>query len=230
MEKRGTNTKRTLLVAGAIILLCMCLIVGGTFALFTDTQTVKNHLKAGDLQITLKRTELTKTTLNESGFLVTLPTDTEVKDFTNPTDENVFDIKNDNGEITELIVPGSKFVAKMQLENNSDVAFGYWIEIVCTDKATGENLARQLKVSVKTDKEETAYVGNGLTVGGPDAFVGVLGIDSESNTQTFTVTVEFEDLGYTFENGVLSSTNDLAEAEDLHFDLIVYAVQETKMP
>ena len=53
--QRSTNRKRTLIVSAAIILLAMTIIVGTTFALFTDTQTVSNHLQAGTLEVTLKR-------------------------------------------------------------------------------------------------------------------------------------------------------------------------------
>ena len=45
----STNRKRALLVSGSVILLCMTIIVGMTWALFTDTRTLTNHLKAGDL-------------------------------------------------------------------------------------------------------------------------------------------------------------------------------------
>ena len=219
---RGTNRKRALIVSGSVILLCLTLIVGMTWALFTDTQKVKNHLKAGDLSITLTRTELTKTTLDEKGFLVTPDQpDTTPKSFTNPTDENVFDIANG-----ERIVPGSKFVAKMQIDNKSDVAFGYWIEIVCTDKSLGEDLAKQLKITVDTDE---SHVANGLTVGGENAYIEVL---EKGAGGTFTVTVEFEDKGYTFDpvSGTLISDNDAAELESVQFDLVVYAVQVTTNP
>ena len=54
------NKRRAMLVSCAVILLCMAIIGGMTFALFTDRATISNHLQAGDLQITLKRTELVK--------------------------------------------------------------------------------------------------------------------------------------------------------------------------
>ena len=138
---KSTNRKRALLVSASVILLCMTIIVGMTWALFTDTQKVTNHLQAGDLSITLKRTELTKTTLNAQGKLVESAPDTTTKNFSNPTDENVFGIVEG-----EKIVPGTKYVAKMQIENNSDVAFGYWIEIVCTDK-TAKQTVRSWQIS-----------------------------------------------------------------------------------
>lgn len=225
---RSTNRKRSLLVSGAVILLAMTIIVGMTWALFTDTQIVSNHLQAGDLSITLKRTELTKTTLNESGYLVELPKDTTVVNFSNPTDKNVFGLTTDDGgNVTEKIVPGSTFVAKMEIENNSDVAFGYWIEIVCRDKTNGADLAKQLKVTVNTGTDAVSTVNDGLKIGNKDNFIDVLAIGEDG---TFTVTVEFVDESYSFVNGVLSSANDAAERENLEFDLVVYAVQVTTEP
>ena len=213
---KSTNRKKALLVSTAIILLCMTIIVGMTWALFTDTKTVSNHLQAGDLSITLKRTELTKTTLNAQGKLVTSAPDTTTKNFSNPTDENVFGIVEG-----EKIVPGTKYQASMQIENHSDVAFGYWIEIVCTDKTNGADLAKQLKVTVNTGADASASVNDGLTVGSSSNYVGELIIDA---TAEFTVTVEFLD-SFVAENNI--DHNDLAQGENLSFDLVVHAVQAT---
>ena len=213
---KSTNRKRALLVSASVILLCMTIIVGMTWALFTDTKKATNHLQAGDLSITLKRTALTKTTLNAQGKLVTSEPDTNPLTFSNPTDENVFGIVKD-----EKIVPGTKYVAKMQIENHSDVAFGYWIEIVCTDKTNGADLAKQLKVTVNTGADASASVNDGLTVGSSSNYVGELIIGA---TAEFTVTVEFLD-SFVAENNI--DHNDLAQGENLSFDLVVHAVQAT---
>ena len=213
---KGTNRKRALLISSSVILLCMTIIVGMTWALFTDTQKVSNHLQAGDLSITLKRTELTKTTLNAQGKLVTSAPDTTTKNFSNPTDENVFGIVEG-----EKVVPGTKYVAKLQIENHSDVAFGYWIEIVCTDKTNGADLAKQLKVTVNTGADASASVNDGLTVGSSSNYVGELIIGASAG---FTVTVEFLD-SFVAENNI--DHNDLAQGENLSFDLVVHAVQAT---
>ena len=164
----------------------------------------------------LKRTELNKTTLNAQGKLVTSAPDTTTKNFSNPTDENVFGIVDG-----EKIVPGTKYVAKMQVENHSDVAFGYWIEIVCTDKTNGADLAKQLKVTVNTGSDASASVSDGLTVGSSSNYVGELIIGA---TAEFTVTVEFLD-SFVAENNI--DHNDLAQGENLSFDLVVHAVQAT---
>lgn len=203
-----------------MIILCLAVVVGMTWALFTDIQNVTNHLKAGDLKITLKRVELLKTTLNSAGYLFTPDEpDKTVVDFTNPTDDNVFDIGS-----TEKIVPGTKFSAKMKIENNSDVAFVYWIEIVCKDKTNGADLAKQLKVTVNTGNgSKSDFVGNGLTVKGEnDGYVGSIEV---GKADTFTVTVEFLDSDIA-SNKI--TDNDLAKSEKIDFDLVVHAVQLTK--
>ena len=135
----------------------------------------------------------------------------------------------DNG-----IAPGTKFEATMEITNEGNVAFGYWVSIICTDQTKAEDLAPQLTVKVYTDKdgdgtleEHESKVGNGLTVGGPDAKIGVLGI---GESESFTVLVEFDDLGYEYKDGKLRSKNDGAQTESIDFDLVVYALQETDAP
>ena len=61
---------RTLLLACVTILLCVTMIAGGTYALFTDEVRLSNHLIAGDMDITLERIALNGKTLNNTtGFL-----------------------------------------------------------------------------------------------------------------------------------------------------------------
>ena len=227
---RSTNRKRSLLVSAAIILLAMTIIVGVTWALFTDTKKISNHLQAGDLAITLKRVELTKRTLNADGKLATYPTDTTVKYFTAPTDENVFGLVEG-----EKVVPGTKYVANMQIENHSDLAFGYWVKIDCNDEDVAKTLAKQLKIIVYTDKNKDGTIDTttegvdstiaaGLEVGNDKNFIGTVEVNTAEN---FIVSVEFVDAGYRYENGILSSANDSAQTQSVAFDLIVYAIQAT---
>jgi hypothetical protein len=177
-----------------------------TFALFTDEEIVNNHLSAGDLDITLVRTSLTSTYLTDRGYLDTV-TDSQIKDFTNDTNENVFGL---NGS---LIVPKSKYVAEMQISNESDVAFGYWVEIVYTGSANVD-LAEQISVTVNT--EESKRLNQGLMVGSESAPIAVLAVGEAGK---FTVAVEFLDLQ--------SSVNNMAQGDSVTFDLIVHAVQYT---
>ena len=207
---RSTNRKRALIVSGSIILLCTAVIAGMTWALFTDTETVHTHLQAGELDITLQRTKLVSTYLTPQGFLET-KTDDTVKDFSNGNNENenVFDL-------TTVIVPQSKYVADMQIKNNGNVAFLYWIEIQYNGTADID-LAKQLEIIVKTDDDNADFLINGLKVGSVDDPVGILAVGEDA---AFTVSVEFLD----------SDDNDAAKCQSLDFDLIVHAVQVTNNP
>ena len=143
-----TKKFRVLLMACVSLLLSVTLIAVGSYALFTDDITIKNHLRAGKLNITLKRTYLETNYLTANGYLDNNGSD-EIVDFTDKTDRNIFDITNAD---ECLIVPGCYYEATMELSNNSNVAFGYWIEIVLTDENPYE-LAKQLKVEVTTYNE-----------------------------------------------------------------------------
>lgn len=213
---RSTNRKRALLISSSIVLLCMSVIAGMTWALFTDTETVNHHLQAGELDITLQRTKLVSTYLTPQGFLDT-KTDETVKDFSNGKneDDNVFDLDT-------VIVPQSKYVADMKITNQGDVAFLYWIEIKYNG-TSDLDLAKQLEIIVKTDDDNTERLSKGLIVGSVDDPVGILAVGEDAG---FTVSVEFLDSDTT--DDIVS--NDSAQCQSLDFDLIVHAVQVTSKP
>jgi len=225
----GTKTRRVLIISNLIILLCMAIILGMTWALFTDTAMVKNHLQAGDLKIKLERTELEKITLNDKGYFTTDTYSTDVnaentayRDFTGLTKENVFDIQNG-----ERIVPGATYVAKMKITNQGDVAFKYWIQIATQNdpenQPSSAELAKQLDVTVtvlgKDGRTVTKRLDASLFVGSEADAIGVLGINDYSE---FTVTVKFVD---DREDETLD--NDAAQGKQVYFDLVVHAVQYT---
>ena len=210
---------RSVLLAVVMMMLCVSLIAGGTYALFTDKVVMTNHVQAGNLNITLKRTNLTSKTLNaETGFLVSREFADDV-DFSGKTDKNVFEVSD-----AELIVPGCEWNAEMQISNESDVAFGYWIEIDFLDGS--DILAKQMKVSVTpqgaTEPIE-AWMNDGNTVGGEDKPLSVL---AKGGSQLFTVKVAFVD---DKTNGTNFVNND-AMGGNVKFDLIVHAVQVTGAP
>ena len=205
------GNRRALIVSSAIILLGLTIIAGMTLALFTDEEVVSNHLRAGDLNITLERTKLTSTYLTNRGFLETV-VDDDVKDFTNDVRENVFAL---NGAV---IVPQSKYTAEMKITNNSDVAesnvaFAYWVEIVYTG-VDGVELAEQIEVTVNTDNSN--ILSKDLMVGSESEPIGVLAVGESGE---FSVTIEFLDLA--------SAINNKAQGDEVTFDLVVHAVQYT---
>lgn len=208
---RSTNRSRAMIVSSSIILICLTVLVGMTVALFTDQEVVGNHLRAGDLNITLERTKLTSTYLTNLGELDTIVND-EVKDFTRNVKDNVFDL---NGAV---IVPQSKYTAEMRITNGSerapsDVDFAYWIEIVYNGESDVP-LAEQINVTVNT--EASKRLNEGLKVGSESDPIGVLAVGESAE---FTVTIEFLDLDI--------AVNNEAQGNDLKFDLVVHAVQYT---
>ena len=213
-----TKKKRSVLLSVLTFVLCLALVAGGTYALFSDKVTLKNHLQAGTLDITLTRTNLTTTSLSpDTGFLVETENPKDI-DFSEPADLNDPNAENKNVfDITDktLIVPGCTYTAEMQITNNSDVAFGYWLEIVFDDKADLA-LADQLNVTVTTasgttEKALSAIAG---TIGTETAPLGVL---AKTGSTLFTISVEFLDLK--------DGANNAAKSQALDFDVIVHAVQ-----
>lgn len=206
---RSKNRKRVLLVSGAIILLCMTIIAGMTFALFTDSKRVKNHLQAGDLEVTLTRTYLEYSVLNPQGKLAVTKVEEDLN-FTNSTNQNVFGVDAKNIRI----VPGSYFKADLRVDNIGNVAFTYDVGIQLAGVANA--LSEQLQVTI-TRADGTSVtkmlteLANGLTITGGELLVG-------TGSQTFTVEVRFIDD---------TAVNNAAQAELVEFDLVVSAVQST---
>lgn len=213
--------KRVLLISCSVILLCMTIIVGMTYSLFTDRVSIKNHLHAGRLDVALVRTDLEYSVLDADGYLKTVKVERDV-DFSEGNDENVFGI-----DAKDLkIVPGSYFDADMEIRNNGNVAFEYNVGI----KLLGDPnaLAEQLRVTVthpdgSTTEKMLSEMAGGIVI----ATGSMSGSDAR---QEFGVKVEFvDDIIY---NQSVSDTdplmdNDEAQGKSAVFDLIVTAIQAT---
>ena len=211
---------KTLLLSCLSIVLCIMVLVAGSFALFTDTAYVNNHLQAGKLDVTLKRIALTTTKLDTNGYMVTKDEQTTANTPVDFSEDggNVFGLKQD-----EVIVPCTVLQATMQISNHSDVAFGYWIEF----KPTGDEIFRsQLKISVTPEGGNaiTKYLSDGVTIGSDTNAVAILKATGEA--KTFVVKVEFENIV----QGTDSHNNNLAQGKNCSIDVIVHATQVTEDP
>lgn len=206
----GKGKIRTLLVACVMIMLCSAMIVGGTYALWTDTVTVSNHLVAGSLDVKLARTSLSKTYLDaETGYLTTDQDTTEL-DLSEATTANVFGIADD-----ELIVPCSSYEATLKLSNVGSVAFNYDVVIQCTSFSNA--LAEQLAVYV--DGVQVGYLSD-FYAEGEEAIISQQTMSKTDADKLFTVKIVFEDL----------DTNNNAKGQSANFDLVVKATQATQAP
>ena len=201
------KTGRALLISCVVILVCLAIVLGVTYALFSDTETLNHHLKAGKMDITLTRTNLVTTALDSTtGYLVKKESPDDV-DFSNTT-RNVFDIAEGS-----LVVPGSEYTAEMKISNNSDTAFAYWIEIRFDDK-DDIPMADQIEVKVTPHGKtvEPQLLSKGFTIGSETSPVGTL---AKTASEDFSVNVKFLD------NGV----NNAAKGQEVEFDLVIHAIQ-----
>lgn len=202
----GKNKVTTLLVACLTIMLCTATIVGGTYALWSDTVTTTNHLAAGELKVTLTRTGLEKRMLNSDGVM-------EVS-----TDTNSVEIANDNNffgiEPDELIAPTASYAAKLKLKNSGSVAVNYSVNITLDDRSDSD-LASQLKVYIGTiDDQGNVTYDNGKTLANLQG-VRTGSLNVNANVE-FWVKVEFVD----------DDANNDAQSKQAWFDLIVVANQK----
>lgn len=210
-----TKRKRSILLAVVISVLCIAMAAAGTYALFTDSVGVKNHLNSGTLDITLERTNLDKWYINpETGYFVN-DSSNEIVNFSGTTNRNIYDMSS-----KELIVPLSSYTAKMRITNNSDVAFHYWIEVKF-DNSEDLQLADQLYVTVTSVNGEIKGYLSELSnmIGSQTAPISTVSIKEGENFEYFTVSVYFDNLE--------DKVNNTAMAQSVAFDLIVHAVQVT---
>lgn len=206
----GKSKVRTLLMSCVMMMLCVAMIVGGTFALWSDSAKVENHLTAGTLKVKLERISLAKTYLdNETGYLVTTAPDTTIVNFTdtNTADDNVFGINND-----EKVVPCSVYEAKLRLTNNGDVAFTY--DVIIKLNSASNALAEQLKIYIDGDDKGTLdeYAVDGK------AIIATQTMAKNDAAKEFTVKIQFIND---------DDVNNDAQDKEVKFDLLVNAVQKT---
>ena len=208
---------KTLLSAAVLSMLGVSLLVGGTYALFSSKVSVTNHLKAGNLNISLVRTSYTKLVLDADGFLEE-KTDSTETDFTTANDQNIFGL-----EANELIVPTSKFSADLKLINGkkvdgsyvkSSVAFTYSVKLIKDDESNSD-LLDQLEVTVT--KDTTTVTKKLSECENLEVFSGVMTTSDEYSA--FTVALEFLNLA--------DSENNKAQEKEASFDLVIEAIQKT---
>lgn len=213
----GKNKVTTLLVACMMIMLCTATIVGGTYALWSDSITTENHLAAGRLDVTLQRTALKKHMLGANGAMDDV-TDNVAATINSNT--NFFGIQDG-----ELVVPTSVYQAKLKLENSGSVAVNYSVTITVdedSDTALAQQLkalAQQLKVYIGTDNAQGEPVyGEGHALANASEIETPAGSLNAGSATEFWVKVEFVNVTDTAHND--------AQGQNVSFDLLVNAIQK----
>lgn len=207
--------QRTALLSLAGLLLCVCLILGGTYALYSDRASVRNHLQSGTLDLTLTRTHLEYTLLDETTGYLRRVSDDGPKAFTDSTTESIFGFAE--GEAMQ-VVPGSYFEAALRIgrAEGAYVAFDSFVEIQLL-QPSDVALADQLLVTLTASDGSLLIDGVCLRdLVGRKIHVGR--VSPQHEEQNLTVRVEFAD----------KASNNEAQGQKVLFDLVVSAVQATE--
>lgn len=209
---------KTLLVCALSIMLCVTAVAVGTYALFSDNVTVKNHLQAGTLKATLTRTLLKKSEIGTDGYL-NPSEDGNAKDFTNSTtdDDNIFDLSDG-----AILVPGSMYEATMKIENKGTVAFDYNVTVVLTTPQGTESEAFANQLKFTTGKVGETGTSTTLAAAGSNPIFSGFLKGGDASAESFFIKIEFVN-----EDGTV---NNAAQAGDVKFDLVVTATQQTTAP
>ncbi len=208
MEKKTEN----LLLSILILCFSAILVVGATFALFTDSVTVNNHLQAGNLKVDLYRTAYTENALNAEGFLE----EKIVQPQNNVIDDN--DVNLRGNEVKWLFevqnaVPQSYYQATLDLINKGTVALEYSMHIVLNEGETTD-LVKQIQITVSYENSQVkSFMLSDCANNQID-----LGVLTKGQTGRFSVKAEFIN-----DNDV----NNDAMDETVKFHVQVFATQKT---
>ena len=147
------NTKRALLSSVLALMMCIAMLIGSTFAWFTDNVSSKdNKIKAGNLDIQLLMADGTDTY-------------TDISDSTNPIFGVGSSAQNNNAET--LWEPGKTQVAYLAIKNNGNLALKYKValDVENVSKNLYEVMEYDIIADAKYDSVKTWESGNSVVEG-----------------------------------------------------------------
>ena len=204
MQTNRNSTRRSLLVSATALILSIAMLVGTTFAWFTDTaSTGVNKIQAGNLDVQL---------------LMYDGTTNDYIDISNDS-RKIFgtDSIAQNNNAQTLWEPGKTQVAYLAIKNNGNLALKYKVALDVDN--VSKNLYEVMEYAITPDATNTSPVtawtsGNSVVEG-----TQVVATDVSlpvGATHKFALSVHMkEEAGNTYQNG------------EVNFDLTVYATQDT---
>lgn len=140
MNKRKNSTKRSFVMSLISLFVCIAMLIGTTFAWFTDTASSKgNKIKAGNLSIVLKM-------YNPDTRQYEDISDTSAPIF---GDENSLIAQNKN--LDTLWEPNKTQVAYLAIENTGNLDLKYKVGINVTNPEGGKNLYEVMQYAITPD-------------------------------------------------------------------------------
>ena len=212
MNNNKKATKRALLTSVMALVMCVVMLVGTTFAWFTDTaSTGVNKIQAGNLDVELL---MYKKITDESYDYVNISKDK------NPifgSDESTV-AQNDN--LDTLWEPGKTQVAYLAIKNEGNLALKYKVALNVTDPENSNDLYKVMQYAIVPDAKNDNNMVTGWTEGnsvvvGQQEVSGEVALDAGA-THYFALLVHMDELaGNEYKNG------------KVEFDLTVLAAQNT---
>ena len=200
-------TKRALLTSVMALVMCVVMLVGTTFAWFTDTaSTGVNKIVAGNLDVELL--------MHNGSDYVNISKDK------NPIFGSDTSTVAQNNNLDTLWEPGKTQVAYLAIENKGNLALKYKVALNVTNPADGKDLYKVMQYAIVPDAKNDNGMVTGWTTGG-NVTVGQQPVSGEVSlavgaTHYFALLVHMDEMaGNEYKNGKVD------------FDLTVYATQDT---
>ena len=192
--------KKKILVSSILtIIICLCLIAGSTFALFTSTATISVAVTAANVEVTAL--------IDQDSLLTWSLGQTEADALNGPFVNGGSAAIDTNGNLViDKMTPGDVVKFNIDVTNYSNVAVMYQIGAVATANTGVKDLSEALTITVKFDGNTYVLQGNdkSFNTGWLEAF------DAAGN-KTFTgTTIE---VIVEFPNGTAEHDNQFKKAE-----------------
>lgn len=202
---RTKSTKRSLLVSGLVLLMCIAMLVGSTFAWFTDSVTsANNKIVAGNLDIQLL-----------------MDTGDGYEDISNSTESifNMLSNKAQNDNADTLWEPGKTQVAYLKIKNAGTLALKYSVALKITK--VEKNLHKVMQYAITPD----AIYGS---VKSWDSLAGkAVKLGNQTVTDTDVVMNPGDEHCFALSVHMLETAGNEYQGGELDFDLTVLAGQAT---
>ena len=207
MNNNQKATKRALLTSAMALVMCVVMLVGTTFAWFTDTaSTAVNKIVAGNLDVELL--------MHNGEKYVNISKEKE------PIFGSDTSTVAQNNNLNTLWEPGKTQVAYLAIENKGNLALKYKVALNVTNPVDGKDLYKVMQYAIVPDAKLDSAPVQGWTTGS-NVTVGQQPVSGEVSlavgaTHYFALLVHMDELaGNNYQNG------------KVEFDLTVYATQDT---
>ena len=195
------STKRALLTSALALLMCVSMLVGSTYAWFTDSVTsANNKIVAGKLDVQLLMD-------TGSGYV-------DISDSTDPIFGEGSLAQDDNSET--LWEPGKTQVAYLAIKNNGSLALKYKVALDVTN--VSKNLYKAMEYAIVPDAQYdsvTTWTDGSAVVPGIQTVSGEVSL-GVGDTHCFALAIHMdEDAGNEYQGG------------QVNFDMTVLATQDT---